>query len=67
MKPAYTKFALITVWVIAVGVAAYLAGNHSTFSWMVLIAVAILPPVLMLKLWQVPPQTTSESIRQALR
>jgi hypothetical protein len=61
------KAALMGVWILAVGVLGYVYGATSFAGWTVLAAVALTPPVVMMRLWRVPSQSMSESIRAALR
>jgi hypothetical protein len=57
---------MATLWVLAVTIAG-IAGNVNSFLlWTVLAAVAILPPVVM-RWWNEPRQSMSQSIREALR
>lgn len=67
MKTDQLKAAVMGAWVLAVGVLAYISDPTSLTGWTVLAAVAVIPPVVMMKLWHVPSQSTSESIREALR
>jgi hypothetical protein len=45
-----------------------IAGNLDSFSnWTVLAGVAVVPPLLMMWLWNDPRQSMSQSIQEALR
>ena len=52
---------------IAVSAAGLAIGVASIPLWIVLASVAIAPPILAVRFWQVPPETLSESIREARR
>lgn len=67
MKTDQLKAALIGTWILAVGVLAYISDPTSLAGWTVLAVVALTPPVVMMRLWRVPSQSTSESIREVLR
>ena len=67
MALEYTKLMLAAAWILAVGLVGFTADVSSAFAWIVLAAVAVMPPVLIMNFWREPAQTTSESIRQALR
>lgn len=61
------RAALAAVWVLAVCLAG-IAGNVNSLSgWFVLAAIAVLPPIVVMWRWHDPPQTLSESIREARR
>lgn len=61
------KATIATVWVSAVCTAG-IVGNVNTLSgWTVLAGVAVLPPLVMMWLWNHPGQTMSESIQEALQ
>lgn len=67
MQRENTKLAYSVVWVLVLGAAAYAANVTSASAWAVLAIFALLPPVVMLRLWRDPPQTVSESIHKAIR
>jgi hypothetical protein len=67
MQSGYVKVALMGVWILAVGVLGYVLGATSFVGWIVLAAMALTPPVVMMRLWRAPSQSMSESIREALR
>ena len=67
MPTDYVKTALMGVWILAVGVLGYVLGATSFVGWTVLVAMALTPPVVMMRLWRAPSQSMSESIREALR
>jgi multisubunit Na+/H+ antiporter MnhG subunit len=61
------KAALMGVWILAVGVLGYVLGATSFAGLTVLAAMALTPPVVLMRLWRAPTQSMSESIREALR
>ena len=67
MRTDQLKSALMGTWILAVGVLAYISDPRSLAGWTVLAAVAATPPVVMMRLWRVPAQSMSESIREVLR
>ena len=67
MQTDHLKAAVMGAWILAVGVLAYVLDPGSVIGWSFLAAVAAMPPLVMLRLWRVPQQSTSESIRDALR
>jgi hypothetical protein len=67
MKLADMKTTLVAGWVLGVGLVGFTADATSITSWTFLVAVALMPPLVMLKLWNDPPETIAESIQQARR
>lgn len=67
MQTDQLKAVVIGTWILAIGVLAYISDPTSVAGWTVLAAVAATPPVVMMRLWRVPAQTVSESIRDVLR
>jgi len=67
MRTDHVKAALIAVWILAVVVVGYVLGATSFVGWAVLAAMALTPPVVMMRLWGAPSPSMSESIREALR
>ena len=67
MQTDYVKAASTGVWILAVGVLGYVLGATSFVGWTVLAAMALTPPVVMMRLWSAPSQSMTESIREALR
>ena len=61
------KAVFLGAWIVAAGVLAYVSGPTSVAAWTVLAAVALTPPLVMLRLWRMPAQSMSESIREVLR
>ena len=67
MHTDHLKMTLAAVWILIVALAGYLSGVTSVVSWIVMTALALGPPLVMLKLWRVPQPSMSESIRDVLR
>jgi len=67
MQLKYRKIACAAVWILAMGVVGVAGHVTSLFSWTVLACVALLPPMVMLRLWKDPVPSMSESIQKALR
>jgi hypothetical protein len=63
MQTDYVKPALIAAWVLAVGAVGYVSGTTSVAGWIV----AVLSLVVMVRLWNPPYPTMSETIRELLR
>jgi hypothetical protein len=67
MQMENMKSVAMAAWVLAVGVLAYILDPASLIGWTFLAVMAAIPPLVMMRLWRVPQQSTSESIREALR
>ena len=67
METEHAKVASMVAWILAVGVLGYTLGITSLAGLTVLTAVAVIPPVVVMKLWRGPSQSISESIQDALR
>ena len=67
MKPEYMKMTIASLWVLAMCAAGWVTGVASVSGWLVLGCLAVLPPIVMLRLWHEPPQSMSESIQAARR
>ena len=61
------KFVIATLWVSAVSIAGVAADVHSIGGWTILGALAVVPPLVMLRRWTEPQQSISESIQEARR
>jgi hypothetical protein len=61
------KTQLFVAWAIVVCLAALAIGINSVSNWIVVAAVAVVPPLVARSLWRAPDQTISESIRDARR
>jgi len=62
-----TKAMIAALWVFAMGTAALVADVNTFSSWLVLAGCAIVPPFVMMRYWNPPDQTMSQSIQQSLR
>jgi hypothetical protein len=67
MQLRYRKTALTILWVLAVVLAGALGRLSSTSNWIVLAALAAIPPGILWQLWNPPVPSMSDSIRKALR
>ena len=67
MQREYMKVMIAAVWVLAMCAGGWVAPVTSVSGWTVLGVLALLPPIVMLRLWNDPPQSMSESIREARR
>jgi hypothetical protein len=65
MNLTYTKAALALGWVLVIVAAA--GSVTSALGWTIVATVALLPPVVVLRMWNEAPQSTSDSIRNVLR
>lgn len=61
------KAIVAMLWVAAVCAAAIAGSVQSVSGWTLLAGVAVVPPLVMMWLWNDPAQTMSESIQQARR
>lgn len=61
------KAVVASVWISAICLAGIAGNLNSLSSWLVLAAVAVLPPMVMIRQWSDPAQTMSESIQEARR
>jgi hypothetical protein len=55
------------LWVLAVSIAGIAGNVNSLLSWTILAAVAVLLPLALMRRWNDPRQSMSESIQEALR
>ena len=67
MKLISIKAVVAAVWVLAVIIVGIAGQFGSPLSWTVLASVALLPTIVMMWLWNDPPKSMSESIREARR
>ena len=67
MQTDHVKAAVVVAWLLAVGALGYLSGTTSFAGWTVVAALALVPPAVMVRLWNVPSPSMSESIRDVLR
>jgi hypothetical protein len=67
MDSKYLKVILATVWLLAMSVAAVSVDLRSVGGWAILLCVALPPPLIMMRIWNPPRETMSESIHKILR
>ena len=61
------KTAIVGAWMLAWSVIALSVDVNTASGWIVLVASGVLPPLMLLRLWQTPTPTMSESIRHVLK
>ena len=61
------KWTISAAWVLVAFVIGLVAGVRSSGGLVALTALGLLPPLALLLLWNDPPQSISESIRQGRR
>ena len=61
------KVWLAALWIAALATIGLLVGVTSATRWAGLVALAVVPIVVLNNLWKSPDQTTSESIKDAIR
>lgn len=67
MQTDRVKAALIAAWILSIAVLGYVFGATSLVGVTVLAAIALTPPIVMMRLWNTPDPSMSESIRDVLR
>jgi hypothetical protein len=67
MPLEYVKKGIAGAWIVGLAVAAAFLGLSTILGWTVLVVLGLLPPLVMMRMWNPPSQTTSESIRNVLR
>ncbi len=67
MQRVSIKAVIAMLWVSAVSMAGIAGNVTSLSSWTVLAGVAVLPPLVMMRRWNDPRQSMSQSIQEALR
>jgi hypothetical protein len=67
MQLVSIKAIIATLWVSAVFIAGIAGNVDSLPRWTVLAGVAVLPPLVMMRRWNDPRQSMSQSIQEALR
>ena len=67
MKLEHMKAMFSAVWVMAVVAAGLLGHVTSPVTWLILALIAVVPPLAVMRYWNYPAKTMSESIREALR
>jgi hypothetical protein len=67
MQFEYAKAALVGLWMLAVLIAGVSLDATNPVHWIAVATLAIVPPVIVRKLWRVPAPTLSERINEARR
>jgi uncharacterized membrane-anchored protein len=67
MRLQYIKMAITAVWLLVAAVIAIITGVASAAGLVVLVAVAVAPPLGMWLMWTDPTETLSESIQSGRR
>lgn len=67
MKRKSIQVFIAVLWVSAVIIAGIAGIANSLSLWAVLAGIALLPPIVMMRWWNDPPQSMSESIQEARR
>jgi hypothetical protein len=67
MQLQQTKAIAAGGWILATTAIGLVTNLATSSSWAVLALVALIPPVVLWRFWNVPAQSMSESIRRALR
>jgi Cu/Ag efflux pump CusA len=67
MTLQYTKASFAAVWALGILAVGLAANVTSASGQMALAAVAVLPPLVMWRVWTAPRESMSESIRKAIR
>ena len=63
----YVKNGIAGAWIVGLALVAAFLGLTTILGWTVLLVLGLLPPLVMMRVWNPPAQTTSESIRKVLR
>jgi hypothetical protein len=67
MPNHFVKAAVIAAWILAVGTLGFGFGITSFAGWTALGVLSLVPPAIMLRLWNAPSPSMSETIRDVLR
>jgi len=67
MQPQHMKIAIVAAWLLGLGALAFWVNLSSITGWTLLLALALLPPLILMRLWRDPVQTMSQRIREGLR
>jgi dolichyl-phosphate-mannose--protein O-mannosyl transferase len=67
MNIMHSKAWLAALWIVALATIGLTVGVTSAAGWLGLVGLAVVPIVILSSLWQSPAQTTSESIKDAIR
>ena len=57
---------IIVGWVLSLAAMAVSLNVSSATAWLLLVGVALLPPMMLLGIWRLPVRTMTESIREVL-
>ena len=61
------KLLVLTAWTVTVLLVAFGTGIASTEAWAAVIAMALVPSAVAMRLWEAPPQTLAHEDRAAQR
>jgi|RhiMethySRZTD1v2_1073278.scaffolds.fasta_scaffold1049374_2 hypothetical protein len=61
------KLLVLTAWTVTVLLVAFGTGIASTEAWAAVIAMALVPSAVAMRLWEAPPQTLAHENRAAQR
>ena len=67
MQTEHIKWAIVGGWVLGLAAIAFSVNLSSVIGWILLVGLGLVPPVMLLRMWQQPPQTISESIQEAIK
>jgi hypothetical protein len=67
MRLNYAKATVAVLWVLAMCAIGVVASVTSVFGWTLVAALALLPPLIMSRLWNDASPSISESIHEAVR
>jgi len=67
MQLEHVKTAAAVAWVLTWGAMAVSLNVSSASSWISLIGLGVLPPLMLLRMWHPPAQAVSQDIREAAR
>jgi hypothetical protein len=67
MQLDYTKLTLAAIWGVAIWGAGVAAGVTAIPAWSVLGGLAVIPPIVMVQLWNDRPQRVPQRIQERLR
>ena len=67
MNSSYRKSVIVSLWILCVVSIAIVMGTQSIGAWTTALALAALPPMVLLYFWAEPVATMSEHIQQGRR
>ena len=67
MQTEHIKWAIVGGWVLGLAAIAFSVNLSSVTGWVLVVGLGLVPPVILLRMWQQPPQTISESIQEAIK